>query len=205
MSNSDSEHVLVKPRARFTALQPQRPVKVTRAMLERMFCVSLTDASETLGICQTAIKKACRKFGIVKWPYRCPNPGPQKKVVHTASRSKKSLAPQPTMPELDVTNLEESLSCASTPSPVAAATRNEEHGICSSAQDGCQQPKKMYLPTFSERVLEVSAVDCEEGLFDFDNDPFWKLVPAALASDALADFAPKFDNSMEIARVVRGS
>eukprot|EP00961_Rhodomonas_salina_P138178 1858973-Rhodomonas_salina.1 len=27
-------------------------------------------ASERLGICTTAIKKLCRKFGIKKWPYR---------------------------------------------------------------------------------------------------------------------------------------
>lgn len=47
-------------------------------MLEQFYGVPLHVAAKKLGICQTAIKKVCRRLGIKKWPYkemRLPNVG----------------------------------------------------------------------------------------------------------------------------------
>ncbi|EKX38618.1 hypothetical protein GUITHDRAFT_154637 [Guillardia theta CCMP2712] len=52
--------------------QPDDPVVLTRELLEGLFDRSLAAASEALGICPTAIKKACRRLGIDKWPFKGP-------------------------------------------------------------------------------------------------------------------------------------
>jgi len=69
---------LVTPRNR-RKQEDRGPIALTRARLEELFNGSLQQASKTLGICPTAIKKACRRFGITKWPYKSPNPGPKPK------------------------------------------------------------------------------------------------------------------------------
>ncbi|EKX33995.1 hypothetical protein GUITHDRAFT_155866 [Guillardia theta CCMP2712] len=59
--------------------EAEGPVVVTRALLESYFDMPLSTVSKELGICPTAIKRACRKVGILKWPFKTPNPGPKKK------------------------------------------------------------------------------------------------------------------------------
>uniref|UniRef100_A0A7S0F190 RWP-RK domain-containing protein n=1 Tax=Hanusia phi TaxID=3032 RepID=A0A7S0F190_9CRYP len=59
--------------------QQEEPVVLTRELLESYFHCSLSSVSAQLGICPTAIKRACRKLGIAKWPFKTPNPGPKKK------------------------------------------------------------------------------------------------------------------------------
>jgi hypothetical protein len=46
------------------------PVFVTREFLTPYFKKPMMTACAELGVCPTAMKKACRKLGIVKWPYR---------------------------------------------------------------------------------------------------------------------------------------
>ena len=46
------------------------PVVLTEDKLRECFNLPLHVASKKMGICITAIKKVCRKFGIHKWPYR---------------------------------------------------------------------------------------------------------------------------------------
>lgn len=46
------------------------PVVLTEDKLRECFDLPLHVASKKMGICITAIKKVCRKFGIHKWPYR---------------------------------------------------------------------------------------------------------------------------------------
>ena len=62
------------------------PVILTRELLESYFNCSLASVSKELGICPTSIKKACRKLGIAKWPFKSPNPGPKRKhpIILTA-------------------------------------------------------------------------------------------------------------------------
>jgi hypothetical protein len=46
------------------------PVFVTREFITPYFKMPMAVACAELGVCPTAMKKACRKLGIVKWPYR---------------------------------------------------------------------------------------------------------------------------------------
>mmetsp|Transcript_20846 Transcript_20846/g.51233 ORF Transcript_20846/g.51233 Transcript_20846/m.51233 type:complete len:218 (+) Transcript_20846:660-1313(+) len=46
------------------------PVVLNLEMLEQFYGVPLHVAAKKLGICQTAIKKVCRRLGIKKWPYK---------------------------------------------------------------------------------------------------------------------------------------
>ncbi|EKX53784.1 hypothetical protein GUITHDRAFT_150294 [Guillardia theta CCMP2712] len=61
------------------------PVMLTRELLQSYFDRSLSQVSAEIGICPTAIKRACRKLGIAKWPYKTPNPGPKKRKTSDAS------------------------------------------------------------------------------------------------------------------------
>ena len=46
------------------------PVVLTLELLQQFYGMPLHVAAKQLGICQTAIKKVCRKLGIKKWPYK---------------------------------------------------------------------------------------------------------------------------------------
>lgn len=48
----------------------QMPVVVTYEILSTVFEMPLWKACKHLGICATAMKKVCRKLGIMKWPYK---------------------------------------------------------------------------------------------------------------------------------------
>mmetsp|Transcript_46614 Transcript_46614/g.72968 ORF Transcript_46614/g.72968 Transcript_46614/m.72968 type:complete len:296 (+) Transcript_46614:204-1091(+) len=61
---------------------PRTPVVITLDILKSCFHLPMPTASAKLGICTTAIKKLCRKFGIKKWPYRT--------LMSTSRRSKTS-------------------------------------------------------------------------------------------------------------------
>ena len=45
------------------------PVSITLEVLERLASYSLPTAAAKLGICPTAMKTACRRLGILRWPY----------------------------------------------------------------------------------------------------------------------------------------
>jgi len=47
-----------------------RPVTITLDLLDSFCEISLTEAAKKLGISSTAMKKACRKVGVKRWPYR---------------------------------------------------------------------------------------------------------------------------------------
>eukprot|EP00960_Hanusia_phi_P073027 767928-Hanusia_phi.AAC.2 len=74
-SQVNSDRVaLVCPRRKKNSSEARKeaedPVVLTRELLESLFNLPLSSASERLGICPTAIKKACRKLGIPKWPFK---------------------------------------------------------------------------------------------------------------------------------------
>eukprot|EP00960_Hanusia_phi_P030137 748400-Hanusia_phi.AAC.15 len=47
-----------------------KPVVLSERNLQKLFNLPLYKAAEQLGICATALKSACRKLGIKKWPFR---------------------------------------------------------------------------------------------------------------------------------------
>jgi len=47
-----------------------KPVVLNETTLRKLFALPLHEAATTLGISATAMKSACRKLGIKKWPYR---------------------------------------------------------------------------------------------------------------------------------------
>mmetsp|Transcript_5937 Transcript_5937/g.12021 ORF Transcript_5937/g.12021 Transcript_5937/m.12021 type:complete len:111 (+) Transcript_5937:2-334(+) len=71
-----------EPKEKSTAIYPRRSpedrdsaprkdaVFVSKSALSQLFHLSLPDAAARLGISPTALKSACRKLGIEKWPYR---------------------------------------------------------------------------------------------------------------------------------------
>uniref|UniRef100_A0A7S0VRA5 RWP-RK domain-containing protein n=1 Tax=Hemiselmis tepida TaxID=464990 RepID=A0A7S0VRA5_9CRYP len=48
----------------------QDPVLITYEVMQRLFHLPLTEAARQLGLSPTAIKGACRRLGIKKWPFR---------------------------------------------------------------------------------------------------------------------------------------
>eukprot|EP00287_Rhodomonas_sp_CCMP768_P003933 CAMPEP_0196719414 /NCGR_PEP_ID=MMETSP1091-20130531/2390_1 /TAXON_ID=302021 /ORGANISM="Rhodomonas sp., Strain CCMP768" /LENGTH=240 /DNA_ID=CAMNT_0042060351 /DNA_START=28 /DNA_END=750 /DNA_ORIENTATION=- len=81
-------HQVDDPEARVCVVCPRRKIKpgeesmahsvnakanavaLSLEFLQPYFKKPLTQVSEELGLSATAIKKACRKFGVSKWPYR---------------------------------------------------------------------------------------------------------------------------------------
>ena len=57
---------------------------------------SLHDAATELGLCATAIKKACRRFGIPRWPFR-----DRHRSTHQPTAHPQPPAPAPAVPSLD--------------------------------------------------------------------------------------------------------
>ena len=65
-------------------------VCVTLELLQELGSLPLPTAAETLGISATALKGACRKLGIERWPYwvpRGPAPASQGRHTHTKDAS----------------------------------------------------------------------------------------------------------------------
>jgi hypothetical protein len=50
--------------------ESERRIVVTRAILESLFHLPLNEAAKHVGLSNTTFKKACRRFGVMKWPYR---------------------------------------------------------------------------------------------------------------------------------------
>ena len=70
-SSSSSSHRVIFPRRKSGESQHSAgPVRVTRQMLESLTHLSLPNACTKLGLCATTFKKACRREGIMQWPYK---------------------------------------------------------------------------------------------------------------------------------------
>lgn len=67
-----TEFVALYPRKKI-GIQVQAnpdPVLLDKEALSALYHLPLKEAAKALGICPTAIKTACRKLGLTKWPYR---------------------------------------------------------------------------------------------------------------------------------------
>lgn len=65
------------------------PVLLNKSCIEKLFHLSLQGAASKLGISRTAMKSACRKLGIQKWPHRL------QLVPRASSPSSSSTPPRP--------------------------------------------------------------------------------------------------------------
>ena len=65
-----SRNVIFPRRKAWQDSRRSSQVVVTAEILEKHFDMPLHDAATKLGLCATAIKKACRRFGIPRWPFR---------------------------------------------------------------------------------------------------------------------------------------
>mmetsp|Transcript_11230 Transcript_11230/g.27548 ORF Transcript_11230/g.27548 Transcript_11230/m.27548 type:complete len:309 (-) Transcript_11230:681-1607(-) len=70
----------------------QAPVVVTLEVLQEVFDMPLWKACKTLGICATAMKKVCRKLGVMEWPYK-KNHMPGKRVKASAADQPATASP----------------------------------------------------------------------------------------------------------------
>ncbi|EKX34285.1 hypothetical protein GUITHDRAFT_119517 [Guillardia theta CCMP2712] len=64
-------HVTISPRPRGPSSVPSTAlpeVKISTAVLEPLFRLSMKDAASRLGVSTTSLKAACRKLGISRWP-----------------------------------------------------------------------------------------------------------------------------------------
>ena len=64
------------------------PVSVTRETLQMYAGVRLTKAAELLGISTTAMKKACRKLGVSRWPYNPSAPSKPQSPIRASTAAK---------------------------------------------------------------------------------------------------------------------
>ena len=69
----ESMLVMVHPRAKLGVAQP--PVMMTVEVIRELFDVPRYMAAASLGISETALKKACRKLGVGRWPCKRRFPG----------------------------------------------------------------------------------------------------------------------------------
>ncbi|EKX38620.1 hypothetical protein GUITHDRAFT_115168 [Guillardia theta CCMP2712] len=192
-SNINSEKVaLVCPRRKKNPSAAKRdaedPVVLTRELLESLFSLPLSSASERLGICPTAIKKACRKLGIPKWPFKNQSRrGACQKQVSEASGEDKAVFGEPA-PQAEQGRANEPYHTVSAPDLAAfeePAHRNGEsevHYGMSSFQP---------LAPFDEGVLFLKGSELGQALMnpleeDLADEMFWKeierVIPAKRSS-----------------------
>eukprot|EP00960_Hanusia_phi_P037498 752991-Hanusia_phi.AAC.5 len=110
-----------------TDMYQDEPVILTRELLESFFDRPLVAVSQELGICPTAIKRACRKLGIARWPFKTPNPGPKRKRIFLQPLRLASSSSEPT----DV----ESLSCES---PIEQQSSSTDSSVDFTFDDICE-------------------------------------------------------------------
>ncbi|EKX31336.1 hypothetical protein GUITHDRAFT_122465 [Guillardia theta CCMP2712] len=99
-----SRSLLVCPRKKKAAAAAQssdkdEPVVITKKLLEGLYGMPLSEVASKLKICPSAIRKACRRLGIEKWPFKSRNPGPKRKSIseskEDAKQEEEGRAPPP--------------------------------------------------------------------------------------------------------------
>mmetsp|Transcript_2251 Transcript_2251/g.5312 ORF Transcript_2251/g.5312 Transcript_2251/m.5312 type:complete len:337 (-) Transcript_2251:630-1640(-) len=114
------------------------PVTLSKAVLESLFHLPLSEVAAHLGICATTIKKVSRRMGIEKWPYKTPKAGRKKTRVVAAEQSNSSAQAHPE---------------AQLPAPQRDPLLQQQ-APPARALDGQDQLNKMYNPAVQSRGLE---------------------------------------------------
>jgi len=97
--------VMLYPRAKNGAPREQSSVALSRNAVEDKFHLPLAQAAESLGICVTALKRACRSLGIQKWPYTKP-------LANRDERATTSIGPTDTVQRMPQATGESGAACS---------------------------------------------------------------------------------------------
>jgi len=82
--------VFTRRRAGQPARLSSDPVALTKSRLEALFNLPIRDAADILGISITALKKACRRIGVERWPYKKTTKGVASRPARSKSPSQES-------------------------------------------------------------------------------------------------------------------
>ena len=156
---------------------------LTRELLESLFNLPLSSASERLGICPTAIKKACRKLGIPKWPFKNQSRrGACQKQVNEASGEDNAGFEEPA-PQAEQGRANEPYHTVSAPDLMSFEEPAHRKGESEVHFDGMNsfQP----FASFDEGVLFLKGSDLGQMLMnpldkDLADEMFWKEIERAL-------------------------
>eukprot|EP00802_Teleaulax_amphioxeia_P014677 Tamp_14750.p1 GENE.Tamp_14750~~Tamp_14750.p1 ORF type:complete len:443 (+),score=85.01 Tamp_14750:169-1329(+) len=116
-----------------------QPVVLNEATLSQLFTLPLHKAAVKLGISATAMKSACRKLGIKKWPYRALSVTTTK-----AQRSQRTRSPPATPPRRS-SGLSSLASCASDASSAETASGRTAYPSSDLSQDAMLLAETMRL------------------------------------------------------------
>eukprot|EP00960_Hanusia_phi_P033456 750463-Hanusia_phi.AAC.4 len=102
---------VVFPRRKAGQLQREKPPVMITELIQRYSELPQQTAAKHLGICVTALKKACRRVGIPRWPFRDQRYTNQPCQIETMqlspkSRSKKARDAEPVLPTKGISHTE---------------------------------------------------------------------------------------------------
>jgi RWP-RK domain len=63
-------HIVFPRRKAGVMYRPTHRIEINRVLLDSLAHISVDDACKKVGLCMTAFKHACRREGIMRWPYR---------------------------------------------------------------------------------------------------------------------------------------
>eukprot|EP00960_Hanusia_phi_P066557 766422-Hanusia_phi.AAC.1 len=105
--DTDVNAVKVHPRRKSGSKRDATVVTLTFETLSRFFGQSIEEASKQLGLSATALRRACRKLGVNKWPYE------RKQGLEEACRSSVNQLLEDSDPDLDDKEQQDFDFCAS--------------------------------------------------------------------------------------------
>eukprot|EP00960_Hanusia_phi_P044486 756670-Hanusia_phi.AAC.2 len=82
-------YIVPRPRQPLDSSVTRQEVSLTLDLVRPLFCYRQVYAAEMLGISLTSLKSACRRLGIVRWPYT------RKRISATSSRSQSPISSSP--------------------------------------------------------------------------------------------------------------
>eukprot|EP00960_Hanusia_phi_P040323 754398-Hanusia_phi.AAC.1 len=194
-SGNDRIEIFVTPRDKNDLRQGKKMFQISQKQIESLFHLRQTEAAAYLGISLTAMKAACRRVGISKWPYSRIRP---KTII-------KLVSPTPVTAEeaSDESTVEYSPSPSKPPSDTGDG--KQDHASCDEVQaqssQSCRQEQSTnILPTHpgvhvSDRIysFESFAID-EQGkdlsqriMLDFPFEPLDESWIRSYMKDSITD------------------
>ena len=124
----DSEQLITRltiriiPRRKAGQLVKTSAMELSHKNVATLFHLPLHKAASKLGISPTTLKRACRKVGIFKWPFRLLE---NEKMEEAAARMLRLLNPRPNIPATDPTS-----DCSRNSTPYSSPASNVSTDMC---------------------------------------------------------------------------